>query len=227
MNGVMARLTSPFGLVLTVALTALLVSGCGPGLGASTVCAAGETPIPPGTIPVAPRCAGECDPAAARTLVYNEFGEPMYAGQALVIHSCANTCHNESTAPMSRFGAPLGLDFDLRPITSADDEGRAAELSAHHAVIVAHAGGLFGAVAGGTMPPGEVGLGEEIAEFAYVVSPADPTMDVDLARVITPEGRELLRNWLVCGAPFVERTIPCPSGTCAGDVVPLLSERAP
>ena len=71
---------------------------------------------------------GSCDELASRGLVWDEGGVPAYAGQALMIASCGHGafCHAEGIAPEDRFGAPMGLDYDLRLADSEvdRDEGR-------------------------------------------------------------------------------------------------------
>ena len=90
------------------------------------------------------------------------------------------------------------------------------------------------------MPPGGAGSLVAVHNHAWVTDPADVTTDTPLATLETPEGREILRNWLACGSPLVERwtaylpsdcdtNADCASGLCtageceaAGDVVPRL-----
>ena len=60
------------------------------------------------------------DPAQGRTPVLVGT-EVMYAGQAIMVKSCAAACHSEGTTRANRFGAPAGLDFDIAPATCSTD----------------------------------------------------------------------------------------------------------
>lgn len=66
---------------------------------------------------------GECDWGAATELVFEDDGtcasqtngQPMYAGQALVMGSCGNgqVCHTSGIASQARTGASAGLDLNV------------------------------------------------------------------------------------------------------------------
>lgn len=174
---------------------------------------------------------GEADLDAAREVVYDREGVPAYAGQALIIESCGagGFCHAEGIEPAQRFGAPAGLDFDLRvaSTTAEVEETESSRLLAHRARVIQHAGLIWEEVTAGRMPPGglagqqyRASTGVEYTRFDAAGAPLGPLPGLD-----TPEGREILRNWLATGErlPVVERTLP-PSGgepAIAGDVVPL------
>jgi hypothetical protein len=191
---------------------------------------------------VNPRCPEACDPFAARTVVHDSNGLPLYAGQALVLGTCSGGgafCHASNAA--DRIGAPATLDFDLLPVTDpADYDAAAPSLQAIQATIYAQRNLMWGQIVSGAMPPGEEGEANIVRDFGYVVDPLNPDTDVLLAQLDTPEGQEIVRNWLACGAPFIERTVPvlarscttgdeCLSGRCEdgecgflGDTVPEL-----
>jgi hypothetical protein len=173
---------------------------------------------------------GQADEDAAHEVVYDSAGTPAYAGQALVIQSCGSGgfCHSPGIAPEERFGAPAGLDFDLRiAATTVELEEEASQrLLEQHASVVAHAPEMWEQVSGLHMPPG----GEAGAMYRASVSVQFERYDDEgvslgpLPGLDTEEGREILRNWLAMGAelPVVERTQPRLRGAApvVGDVVP-------
>lgn len=204
--------------------------GCSRSVGSREACAAADAAIPDASVPITPRCPGQCDEAAARTVVYDASGNlPLYAGQALLLQTCAGSgsyCH--ATDASDRFGAPGEMNFDLIPLTSAEEEGRRETLALTHTLVFEQRDAIWGQLVAGVMPPGEVGREHVDADFGYVLDPLAPETDVVLAQLDTAEGREILRNWLACGAPIVEQTylsLPlsctvdrdCLSGRCDGD----------
>ncbi len=142
---------------------------------------------------------GECDTDAAKRVVYTDDsdGLPAYEGQALVIRHCSG-CHAEGIAPISRHGAPFGLDFGVGLVGDAFDTVRLARAHDH---VLDNAGTMFDDVRSRKMPPGEAG--ENARGQGYV----DDT-DAALPEIDTPAGQEILRNWLACGAPVVETIDP-------------------
>lgn len=148
----------------------------------------------------APTVGSECDEAGARTVVYSadDVGTPMYAGQALVHRSCGygSFCHTESEVAQ-RFGAPAGLDFDVDLASDAADTER---LRRGQLGVFRHRDAIWAEVEAGRMPPSGVGTETVAAGPAFRALP-----EVD-----TSEGRQILRNWLACGAPVVERTSDSP-----------------
>lgn len=192
---------------------------------------------------------GECDMTAAHEIVYDSSGLPAYAGQAIMMVSCGYGGHCHSGPDIEageRFGAPVGLSFDVRiaatTIDRADDEeGR---LSDAHTTVVQNTGLIWQQVSSGAMPPG----GEAWREYTgggesgnalptYQRVEDDGVTFHDLPRLRADDeplganeaadAREILRNWLACGAPVIARTqyvngIP-PSSTDqqVGQVVPL------
>lgn len=195
--------------------------------------------------PVAPLCTGGCDDDAARDVVYDAAGQPMYAGQAMLVDSCGGGgayCHASSAH--DRYGVPAGLDFAALPLAVPagfiDDRGL-RDLVATQERIHRMRNAIWASVTSGSMPPGAVGRETEAHQHGWVVDPSNVSMDRPLPALDSPDGRALLRNWLACGAPIVERYTPyalasctsgvvCPSGRCeggrcepAGDVVPRLT----
>lgn len=232
--------TGPLGASFLVALS----MGCSPSVGRRASCEAADGGHADGEIPVDPLCPGACDDDAARAVVYDAAGRAMYAGQALVVGSCAgggNFCH--SSTALDRVGVPAGLDFDAFPLglpANTLDEAALATLVRAQATIHRNRGGIYATVVGGSMPPGEAGDRVVVHNYGWVSDPADLDSDQPLAELDTPEGQELLRNWLACGSPVIERwttyqpadcttNADCASGVCtaaecepAGDVVPRI-----
>lgn len=159
---------------------------------------------------------------------------PQYAGQALVNGTCAGGyCHssnavNDASRPQVdqrdlRHGVPRGFDFDLEyPTTPAELE----RLREHQARMYEERGRLFDAVASEKMPPAplQVPGGTDFDPLHEVHGTFADTHE-DLPALDTPEGRAILRAWLLCGVPVVERTeigseaVP---GTPVGDVLDAL-----
>ena len=145
-----------------------------------------------------------CDESRAREVVYDTAGQPAYAGQSLLITTCAgggSFCHADM--PRSRYGAPYGMNFD---VTLADNARFATEaqgaMHLYAAQLETHVrrDDIFSQVSSGAMPPGAVGDG--VALHAYVDASGHAVPSIR-----SGEGRELLRNWLACGSPVVEATM--------------------
>lgn len=195
-----------------------LSPACSADVGSPVACEA-AAPIPEGTIGVSPRCPEACDPWAARAIVHDRNGLPFYAGQALVLGTCSGGgafCHASNAA--DRIGAAATLDFDLVPITDpARYDAQIGARAAVHETIYAQRNLMWGQITSGAMPPGAEGAANIVREYGYVVDPLDPDADVLLPEIDSPEGQEIIRNWLACGAPFVERTFAVPAPSCARD----------
>jgi hypothetical protein len=162
---------------------------------------------------------GECDQERALELAYDQDGVPAFAGQALMIEGCGSGgfCHSEGIERAERFGAPHGLDFDVRPaststeFTSTEMENAAvARLEEDRLRVLQLRGDIWDQVDEGRMPPS----GESGAEYrasvtvSYeIVTNEAGTEFGPLPGLDTEEGRDILRNWLACGAPVVERTV--------------------
>ncbi len=171
---------------------------------------------------------GEIEGPAAFDLAYNSLtGEPMYEGQALVQASCGNGqfCHTPNATGGDRLGTPRGLDFDvalactdattdptcadLQPCEGTEVETpyceRLRRLSANRGTIAAWAEEMHFQISEGTMPPGEAG-GRVQDDTPFVRED-----NTELPRLDTPDGKNIVRNWLACGAPVVARTELAPS----------------
>jgi len=163
---------------------------------------------------------GECDEDLARSVVYtaDREGLPAYAGQALVHRSCGSGvfCHSERATGSLRNGAPFGLDFDLALASDAEstERLRRGQLSVYEDRRI-----LMFTMENESMPPGEVGNSIRDAGPVYR----------DLPEIDTPEGQDILRNWLSCGAPVVERVrADRPMGTePVGAIVSPMPEMPP
>lgn len=144
-----------------------------------------------------PSVGDTCDEDAARTPYYRTGdGAPAYPGQALLLENCA-TCHNDPGG----FGAPMGLEMDAAIVTAGGDEGiqQARRLLARQATIHQHREIVYGQVVNGAMPPR--GFVPEASIYADAAGEALPG-------IRTAAAQEMLRNWLACGSPVVERTAP-------------------
>lgn len=152
---------------------------------------------------------GSCDPDRARDVVYEGSGLPAYEGQALLVQSCGSGsfCHSADIAERDRFGAPAGLAFDVQ-LVAADGVVEEASIVRQRRArfrVVQEARSILGTVDGATMPP-PASAGSEVSEVlegAPVFTRAEGGQA--LPAIDSAEGRELLRNWLACGAPLVER----------------------
>lgn len=203
-------------------LALLLASGCR-GLSLAP-CEAADGGHPDGeAVPVEPVCSSGCDEAAARTVVYDAAGHALYAGQALLFDGCAGgggLCH--AAQAVDRVGAPAGLDYDVFPVRVPSEMGVGNEpelvrLGALQRRIVAEREAIWSVVLDGSMPPGALGAETERHTFGWVTDPADVTADVPLPSITTGAGRAILRNWLACRAPMVERWAPVTTPECSDD----------
>jgi len=160
---------------------------------------------------------GPCDEVAATSPIYfDEGGNPAYPGQALTDVSCgAGTfCHASGVPSEDRFGAPAALDLDVGvALEPAELErlrrARRAAWNMRHAV--------YEQVASGAMPPpgaaGDTALSSAPRYRAHLGT-ADERA---LPQIASPEGLEILRNWLACGAHVIEATEG--ESTGIGDIV--------
>jgi hypothetical protein len=136
--------------------------------------------------------------------------------------SCGNGsfCHAPAAEGGDRFGVPKGLDFDVRPACTdgescSDDEVVRLREDQRRTFNFRHS--IAEVVDNGSMPPGKAGrqARESAPDFRRGPSPdAEALPEVD-----SPEGQEILENWLACGAPVVERTLePSQGGPRPGEV---------
>lgn len=168
------------------------------------------------------------DLARARELVYAPDGSPAYAGQAMVVASCGGTavCHTQ-TAGAQRFGAPADLDFDPVVVDGVDEAAEQRRLRDAVLNLYRHRDDVYTSVVNGTMPPSggpAPDLREAATSYRRYASATD-IVGTPLPAVHTADGREILRNWLACGAPVVERTAPGPVMPCTSDEDCPLSNR--
>ncbi|KPK16001.1 MAG: hypothetical protein AMJ62_07385 [Myxococcales bacterium SG8_38] len=161
-------------------------------------------------------------------LVYNSIdGRPMFEGQALVQASCGNGsfCHAPSAVGAGRIGVPAGLDFDvqlactdpsvdptcanLQPCEGAGAQSpyceRLERLQSNRDTTASWGGDIMNEIRDGTMPPGAAG--EQVQNDTPWIRPNL----TELPRLDTKEGRDIVRNWLACGAPVVARTEIAPT----------------
>lgn len=171
---------------------------------------------------------GPCDVGEARRVVYDGVGTPAFEGQALMIQSCGHGafCHSSDIPIENRKGVPEGLEYDLRLASfAAAAEPEATErLRAMQQRAFAHRHVIWDQVARGGMPV-RGAVGDEVLGAAPVYQRFDPGSGegTPLPALDSEEGREVLRNWLACGLPVVERTEPIGDGQAVeavGWVVP-------
>lgn len=169
----------------------------------------------------------DCAEDASPLYVVDPEGRISFAGQALVHTGCAaGRCHDEGAEGSARHGVPLGLDLGL-PIAMIEDvreplpEGHRELLARSRENIAKHAEAMLTLIDRGAMPPG-ADPDEEIAEGGYRALQyrlGQCHIGAPLPSMQTEEGREIVRNWLACGAPVVEAsdpTLPNISGVTSG-----------
>jgi len=174
---------------------------------------------------------GACDPAAATRVAHHALesddgapptGLPAYEGQALMLQSCGygSFCHGADLPPENRRGAPHGLSFDVN-LAAADgtvDEARVARLRRARFRVVQEAGAILAAIDDGSMPPPPGPAVDDVLAGAprYADLDGEPLPAID-----SDDGREIVRNWLACGAPVVERAAARDAGVPAVVARPL------
>lgn len=154
---------------------------------------------------------GECDDALAKTVYYDGLGEPAYSGQALMTASCGGAggfCHVSSARGAQRFGVPAGYDFDL---VLASDSASTDVLRSGVDRVRDDREDIYASVESGRMPT--------VDSFHANVAAYQSEGREGLPALTTDRGKNLLRNWLACGAPVVERTTDRPVGVApVGDI---------
>ena len=152
---------------------------------------------------------GACDPAAATAVVYDPNGLPAFEGQALVIQSCGGGafCHSAGIDPPDRHGAPQGFALDVSLASASPDvnEDAVRRLGRAQVDTLNHASSVLGQVRSGSMPPRGVDA-VPIGRPEFQRIPPGARSGTSLPGIRTGEGQEILRNWLACGVPVVERT---------------------
>ncbi|MET0287204.1 MAG: hypothetical protein ABW352_22155 [Polyangiales bacterium] len=169
---------------------------------------------------LAPACSdiGPCEgPLEGRdtVLVSNVI---VYGGQAIMNKACATGCHLSTATGEDRHGAPAGLDFDLMPVDEEKADGTTKSgksqivklkpgqlegLRTRQHQIVELRDSIWQQVQDGLMPPG--GLLGSVMSTIFASSEKKPcTSGNAYSQLGGTDTREVLRNWLACGAPFVE-----------------------
>lgn len=168
-----------------------------------------------GSVGCQPEIGTACDLEAARSVVYDDEGNPLYEGQALMVQSCAGGggfCHSASA--VDRYGAPARMDFDMFSAERYETElTRIDSLHRFNSTrnrIYQMRREVYQSVTSGSMPPGAAGT--TVYQDQY--HRADGS-NIPLVR--TSEGLEILRNWLACGLPAVERTAAVEIACTTGD----------
>lgn len=158
---------------------------------------------------------GECDESALDLYAVDSEGRVQYAGQALLHRSCAaGVCHSSSAKGGDRQGAPRGLDFDL-PVGNVDEYGNpdpdfVKRIGRSRARIRDHASHILKWVEIGAMPPSGSDVGDaHLPGYQFVTYDLGRCgFEGSVPSIRTRDGREVLRNWLACGAPVIEANDP-------------------
>jgi mono/diheme cytochrome c family protein len=142
----------------------------------------------------------------------------VYGGQAIMNKACATGCHLSTATGEDRHGAPAGLDFDLMPVDEDNADGTTKSgkskivkltsaqldgLRERQRQIVDLRDSIWQQVQDGLMPPG--GLLDSVMSTIFASSEKKPCKSGNAySKLGGADTREVLRNWLACGAPFVE-----------------------
>jgi hypothetical protein len=166
---------------------------------------------------------GACDEAEARTLVVAGSGQVLYAGQAVMNRSCAaGQCHSSGATGEARQGVPKGLDFNVEPaaVLAADAEGavqsagvwvdraQLSRLRQNQRSVFDWRDEIWEQVEDALMPPDGVGASYRQASLGAVLVRSPNGQACQAGEPFEPfakaSTREIMRNWLACGAPVVE-----------------------
>jgi hypothetical protein len=162
---------------------------------------------------------GDCtDPNQGRRPV-EVGGKVMFAGQAIMVQSCASgLCHSARAKGSLRVGAPAGLDFDVEPVTATGltsidgqtvatvDPAELERLRAHQRKVFEHRDSIWKQVVRGLMPPENYERPGSPGKLFTRQGSSCVFADQPLGSLNDPSTREELRNWLACGTPVVETT---------------------
>jgi uncharacterized membrane protein len=158
---------------------------------------------------------GQCEPGAAKTVVYSPQGTPYYAGQAIIQQSCTG-CHGSGSTEAVRKGAPHGLNFNVGGLSAMSTPADVASARESLSKIKDEADEMYGQIESGNMPPPSP-AGDSSAQ---VWKFADGS-DANLPDVRSDVGKSTVRNWLSCGAPVVAgATGAVADASTIGDVLP-------
>jgi hypothetical protein len=161
---------------------------------------------------------GKCDEAAARTPVL-VGSTVMYAGQAIMVQTCATGCHASGATGAARVGAPKGLDFDVRPAAATGglsatgaanvDAAGLATLRARQRKVYDQRYEIWEQVESDYMPPEGTGKAfRELSPGTSLTVNEDGTgvctRGEGLASISSGSSQKILKNWLACKAPVIE-----------------------
>jgi hypothetical protein len=145
-------------------------------------------------------------------------GQVVYGGQAIMNRACAVACHSSKNTGAQRNGVPAGMDFDLLPIDQEDVAGTRERdgrtvvklkssqiegLRARQKKIVELRDEIWQQIQDGLMPPN--GMFDAMMSNIFASSEKAPCKPgKEFSQIPQVQTREVLRNWLACGAPLVE-----------------------
>lgn len=140
-----------------------------------------------------PDCA---TPTRADRVVFARDGTPMFEGQALLTFSCGlGRCHSSFASERERNGAPAGFDFNLSPACDLGTDCTQLDALRDRARNVRRRRHL---------------IYESLDHIALDrVLPAyqvfeDGALASPLPSITSDEGRQIVGEWLACGAAVVE-----------------------
>lgn len=129
---------------------------------------------------------GECDMAMLGGEGMTAPGKPN-TGQVVIEKTCAGgRCHASTAKGKDRVGVPAGLNFDVLPSDTSMPE--LARITKSAKVVKDHADDMWEEMQDGEMPPKNQG------------------------RTLSSDDKEVLRNWLACGAPVIDAPVAAAAG---------------
>lgn len=193
----MRHFTREVAAALSLGVLACQAAACAPDLGACDSMRARRAAF------VSEPKAGDPDARDSTGIV----GQPMFEGQALIASSCGSgECHSSVADGAPRNGVPGGFDFDIgiacdeRTGAAGCDPAQLGRLRLGRNTVYDRRHGIYESVLDGTMPPREQAKAVRDQAPSFVRDDGTPLPGID-----TPDGREILRNWLACRTPVVER----------------------